>query len=52
MEAAITAGIASSTEMVTDVLTANLPAVLLVFGGLVALAIVLRVVGRTIGRKA
>jgi len=52
MESAITNGIASTTEIVTDVLTANIPAVLVVFGGLVALGIALRLVKRTIGRKA
>lgn len=52
MEAAINAGIASTTETVTNVLTTNIPEVLIVFGGLVALGIVLRLVKRVIGRKA
>jgi len=52
MEAAINAGIASTTATVTDVLTTNIPVVLVVFGGLVALGIVLRLVKRVIGRKA
>jgi len=52
METAISNGIASTTEMVTDVLTTNIPVVLVVFGGLVALGIALRLVKRTIGRKA
>jgi len=52
MEAAINAGIASTTATVTDVLTTNIPVVLVVFGGLVALGIVLRLVKRVIGRTA
>jgi len=52
MEAAITGGIASSTEAVTDVLTSNLPAILVVFGALVALAVILRLFGRVVGRRA
>lgn len=52
MEAAIATGIASTTEAVTDVLTTNIPVVLVVFGGLVALGIALRLVKRTIGRRA
>jgi len=52
MVEAINAGLASTTEMITDVLTANIPVVMVVFGGLVALGIVLRLVKRTIGRKA
>jgi len=52
MEAAINSGIASTTETVVDVLTVNIPVVLVVFGGLVALGIALRLVKRTIGRKA
>jgi len=52
MEAAITAGIASTTATVTSVLTTNIPVVLVVFGGLVALGIALRLVKRTIGRRA
>jgi len=49
---AINTGIASTTEAVGDVLVANLPLVLAVFGGLVALGIILRIVKRVIGRKA
>lgn len=52
METAINAGIASTTSLVTDVLTTNIPVVLAVFGGLVALGIVLRLVRRTIGSRA
>jgi len=52
MEAAINGGIASTTATVTSVLTTNIPVVLVVFGGLVALGIVLRLVQRTIGRRA
>jgi len=52
MEQAIADGVASTTEMVTNVLTTNLPGILAVFGGLVALGIALRIVKRVIGRKA
>jgi len=52
MEAAINLGIASTVDAITDVLTTNIPVVLAVFGGLVALGIALRLVKRTIGRRA
>lgn len=52
METAIQTGIASTTETVTSVLTTNIPVVLVVFGGLVALGIALRLVKRTVGRRA
>jgi len=52
METAINVGIASTTATVTNVLTTNIPLVLVVFGGLVALGIVLRLVRHTIGRRA
>jgi len=52
MEAAIAAGVASTTDTITGVLTTNIPVVLAVFGGLVALGIALRLVKRTIGRRA
>jgi len=52
MEAAINQGIASTTATVTDILTTNIPIVLVVFGGLVALGIAIRLVKKNIGRKA
>jgi len=52
METAIAAGVASTTEAITNVLTTNIPVVMVVFGGLVALGIALRLVKRTIGRRA
>lgn len=52
MEAAIAGGIASTTDTITSVLTTNIPVVMVVFGGLVALGIALRLVKRTIGRRA
>lgn len=52
MEAAISSGIASATEAVTNVLETNLPEILILFGGLVALGVILRVFKRTVGRKA
>lgn len=52
MESAISTGVASTTAAITDVLTTNIPVVMVVFGGLVALGIALRLVRRTIGRRA
>jgi len=52
MEAAIAAGVASTTEAVTSVLTTNIPVLMVVFGGLIALGIALRLTKRVIGRKA
>jgi len=51
MNEAITASIASTTEAVTEVLTTNLPVVMVVFGGLLALGVILRVVRSVIGRR-
>jgi len=45
-------GVASTTEGVTTTLATNLPEILVIFGALVALGIVLRLVKRTIGRRA
>jgi len=52
MESAITAAIASSTATVTTVATDNLPTVFVVFGSLLALSVILRLVKRLIGRRA
>jgi len=52
MVEAINDGIATTVAAITSVLTTNIPEVLAVFGGLVALGIALRLVRRTIGRKA
>lgn len=52
MDTAISLGIASTTETVIDILTTNIPVVMAVFAGLVALGIALKLVGRLIGRKA
>jgi len=52
MEAAIAAAVASTTELITSVLTTNIPVIFIVFGGLVALGIALRLIKRTIGRRA
>jgi hypothetical protein len=51
MVEAINAGVASTTEMVTDVLVANLPLVMGIFGGLIALGIAFRLIKRGIGRR-
>lgn len=52
MEAAIATGIASTTGSVTGVFTTNLPVIFGVFGSLVGLGLIMRLVGRFIGRRA
>jgi len=52
METAINNAVSSTTDSVVDVLTTNIPVVMVVFGGLVALGIVLHLIGRLIGRRA
>lgn len=52
MESAINEAVASTTATVTSILTTNIPVVLVVFGGLVALGIAIRLIKRNIGRKA
>ena len=52
METAINAAVASTTSTITDVLTTNIPVVLVVLGGLVALGIAIRLITRTVGRRA
>lgn len=49
---AINTGIASTTEAVGDVMVDNLPTILGVFGALIALGVILRLVKRVIGRRA
>lgn len=51
METAITNAIATTTDTVVSILTTNIPVVLVVFGGLVALGVAVRLVKRYIGRK-
>jgi len=48
---AIDNGVASTTEAVGDVLVNNLPAVLGVFGALIALGLIIRVIKKLIGRR-
>jgi len=52
METVISTVVASTTATVTDVLVTNLPAVFVIFAGLVALGLILRMVGRLIGGRA
>lgn len=52
MEAAINGAVASTTDTVVSILTTNIPVVLVVFGGLVALGIAVRLIKRYVGRKA
>jgi len=48
---AINTGVASTTAAVGDVLVDNLPAVLGVFGALIALGLIIRVIKKLIGRR-
>jgi len=52
MSGAINTAIASTTDSVVSILTTNIPVVMVVFGGLVALGIAIRLVKKLIGRKA
>lgn len=49
---AISAAVATTTDALGDVLVANLPAIFVVFGGLVALNLVIRLIKRLVGRRA
>jgi len=52
MQAAINAAISTSTTAVEQSLTTNLPVVFVIFGGLVALGIAVRLFKKFVGRKA
>lgn len=52
METAISTAVASTTAEIVSVLTTNIPVIMVVFAGLVALGLILRLVKRVIGRKA
>lgn len=52
MEAVVSAAISSTTATVTNVLTTNIPVIMVVFAGLVGLAIALRLFQRLVGRRA
>lgn len=52
METVVSTAISSTTETVTDVLTTNLPSVMVVFAGLLALGILIRVIKYVLGRRA
>lgn len=52
MEAMIQTAVASTTETVTDVLTTNIPVIMVIFAGLVGLGIALHFIRRFIGRRA
>jgi len=49
---AISDGIATTTSAVGQVMQDNLPAIMVVFGALVALNLIIRLVKRLIGRRA
>jgi len=50
--AAIAAAVATTTNALGQVLTDNLPAIFVVFGGLVGLNLVIRLIKRLVGRRA
>jgi len=50
--AAISAAVATTTAALGEALVDNLPAIFVVFGGLVALNLVIRLIKRLIGRRA
>jgi len=52
MESMVSGAIASTTATVTNVLTTNIPVIMVVFAGLVGLGIALHFVRRFIGRRA
>lgn len=52
METAINNAVASTTDAVVDIITTSLPVVMVVFAGLVALGIAIRLIQRYVGRKA
>lgn len=52
MEAVIDTVVGSTTSTITNVLVSNLPAIFVIFAGLVALGLILRMVGRLIGGRA
>ena len=52
MSEVIGAVVASTTSTITTVLTTNLPSIFVIFAGLVALGLILRMVGRLIGGRA
>jgi len=51
MNEAISAGVASTTAEVVDILTTNIPVVMVVFAGLIGLGIAVRLIKRLVGRK-
>lgn len=51
MESAISTAVASTTETITTVFTANIGLVMAIFGGLVALGLMIAYVKRHVGRK-
>jgi len=49
---AIEDGVSTTTSAVGTVMTDNLPTIMVIFGGLVALGLAIRLVKRLIGRRA
>jgi len=52
METVVSNAISSTTDTVVNVLTTNIPTVMVVFAGLVGLGIALRLFKKLVGRKA
>jgi len=50
--AAITDGVATTTAAVGSTMTDNLPSIMVVFGALIALGLIIRLIKRLIGRRA
>jgi len=51
MQAAIEAGVATTTSTATAIFTGVLPELMVFFGGLIALGIALRLTKKLVGRK-
>jgi len=51
MSGAISTAVSSTTAEVVSIFTTNLPVVMVVFAGLVALGIVVRLIKKFVGRK-
>lgn len=51
MEAVIQSAVSTTTATVTNILTTNIPTIMVVFAGLVGLGIALRLISRLVGRR-
>jgi len=52
MQEAITAAVASSSAEITDVMIGNLPEVFKIFGSLIALTVIIRLIYKLVGRRS